>query len=378
MRPSLEPVARLQTSAESALLLGPYRVTGEVSPGTWIVAVDPVLRRRVWLLRRGASEPSQARRDVARPGRLRWLQKVETADLTWDAFEAMDGVPFRSLVTGGKRVSWSSLRYWLEDLASELWEARGDGTGPDELSLDHVWIAAEGRAVLLDEPWPSVEPGAESMPVGDIAGQQRFLSTVAAGAESTTLPLHARAVLRNLEQGRFQKLSFLTGTLRGLLDRPAEVSRAIRAGSVFMLPVYIWILTYVGCYQDEWMRRQSDSPGGLALVLLFVVLGIIAVIQLPEWLFRGTASGAIFRLAVVNAKRLADRPTLLKRWVIVWLPLFVPVGLIAWLTGGAMSDAGLVGAAIVLALWLTAVVHAVMHPHRGLHDRLVGTWVVRR
>ena len=146
---------------------------------------------------------------------------------------------------------WSTLRHWLHDLASELWAATGDRTLPAELSLDHVWVTEQGHAVLLDEPWPEVEAPAERIPVGDLAGQQRFLSAVAASVDSTSVPLHARPVLQNLEGGKFEKLSFLTGTLRGLLDRPAEVSRGIRAGSLFMLPLYLWIAVFVGYFHDK-------------------------------------------------------------------------------------------------------------------------------
>jgi len=95
-----------------------------------------VLRRRVWLLRRTSSELPLARRDLARSGRLRWLQKVKTADATWDAFEATPGVPFPSLIEGGKRVPWGALRHWLHDLASELWAATGDQSLPAELKAD--------------------------------------------------------------------------------------------------------------------------------------------------------------------------------------------------------------------------------------------------
>ena len=31
-----------------------------------------------------------------------------------------------------------------------------------------------------------------------------------------------------------------------------------------------------------------------------------------------------------------------------------------------------------LLLWLGAVLQAALDPHQGLHDRLAGTWVVRR
>ncbi len=316
-----------------------------------------------------------ARRNVARSGRLRWLQKLETGEATWDAFEATHGVPFSSLVEEGKRVPWGTLRHWLHDLASELWDATGDQTLPADLSLDHVWIPAEGRAILLDEPWPDVGIPAERIPVGDVAGQQRFLDAVAACVESTGLPLHARPVVQNLENGKFEKLSFLTGTLRGLLDRPVEVSSGIRAGSIFMLPLYIWIAVFVGYYHD---KQWADSLGGIVIISPLVVLGAIALAQLLALPFRSTVSHGIFRLAVVNAKgKPASMSHLLVRWAIVWLPLFLPMSFVALLMNRAESIA-FISALVLLLLWISAAVYAVIHPHRGLHDRLPGTWVVRR
>jgi uncharacterized RDD family membrane protein YckC len=263
VRPSIEAVAQPEIPTDGADALGPYRIIKKMIPGKWIVGSDPVLRRQVWLLQRGTTELSVARRNVARSGRQRWLQKVETAEGPWDAFDATRGAPFSSLVEGGKRVPWATLRNWLYDLASELWAATGDQTLPSELSLDHVWITAQGHAVLLDEPWPTVESPAERIPVGDVAGQQRFLNAVAACVESTSLPLHARPVLQNVKDGKFEKLSFLAGTLRGLLDKPAEVGRGIRAGSIFMLPLYVWIAFFVGRYHD---KQWTDMLGEVVAV----------------------------------------------------------------------------------------------------------------
>ena len=379
VRESIEPEAEWEIPAEGADLLGPYRIIKEIIPGKWIVAVDPVLRRRVWLMKRNSPELSPARRNLARPGRLRWLQKVEAGDVTWDAFEAPEGMPFSSLVEGGKRVRWSRLRYWLSDLAAELWDATGDKTLPAELGPDNVWITAQGRAILLDEPWPDVKIPAEHIEVGDLAGRQRFLNSVAACVQSTTLPLHARAVLNNLALGKFEKLSFLTGTLNGLLDKPADVSRGIRAGSIFMLGGYVWIAVFVGYYQAERIQQWNNSLGWLVMISAMVVLGIIALIQLVELsLFRTTAGHAIFRLAVVNAKgRRADIVTLLRRWAIVWLPLFVPMLLVALLIRKGEPTIAFICALAVLLLWIGAAICAVIFPNRGLHDRLVGTWVVR-
>lgn len=375
VRPSLEPATGPEIPVEGVDSLGPYKIIKEMVPRECIIAADPVLRRQVWLLRRTSSELSLARRNLARYSRLRWLQKVETAEATWDAFEATEGTPFPSLVEEGKLVPWGTLRHWLGDLASELWDATGDKTLLAELSLDHVWVTTQGHAVLLDEPWPGVKTRAECIGVGDLAGQQRFLNAVAACVESTSLPLHARRVLQNLENGKFEKLSFLTGILRGLLNKPAEVSRGIRAGSIFMLPGYIWIAVFVGYYHD---KQWNDSLVGGVIISALVVLGTIALIQLLRLAFRSTVSHSIFRLAVVNAKGgPANRVTLLRRWAIVWLPLFLPMLFVALLIKRAESIA-FISALVLLLIWISAAVYAVIVPNRGLHDRLAGTWVVRR
>jgi eukaryotic-like serine/threonine-protein kinase len=378
-RPAMNPETPSATAKGSAEFLGPFRVLEEIVPGHWMVAIDPVLRRRVWLVRRKENAPSAARQHVARPGRLRWLQKVEGAGGVWDAFEATRGTPFSELVKGDRRVPWGMLRHWLDDLASELLGASKDGTLPKALTLDHVWITAQDRAVLLDEPWPGAPSRAESVSVGDFTGQQRFLSTVAAGVDSTRLPLHARGVLRNLKHGKFEKLSFLTGVLRGLLNKPCEVGKWLRAGSIFMLPVYVWIMVVVGSYTGAKASVWWQSPGGIALAATGILLAIRGLFQLLELPFRTTCSHSIFRLAVVDSEgERAGRGTLLRRWAIVWLPLFVPGALIALLWAKGFPSAAFIAGLVIFALWIGAAIHAVLHPNRGLHDRLAGTWVVRQ
>ena len=380
VRPSIAPLTRPEMPAKGAVSLGPYHVNKELVPGKWIVATDPVLRRQVWLLRRYCSELPLARRSLARPGRLRWLQKVEIGDVIWDAFEATEGVPFSSLVSDGKRLPWSSLRHWLHDVSMELWDATGDKTLPAELSLDHIWITMQGYAILLDEPWPDVETNAETIAVEDFTGQQRFLNAIAECVDSTCLPLHVRGVLANLKDRKFEKLSFLTGILYGLLDKPAEVGKGIRAGSIFMLPVYVSIMVFVGLYSAERGQVWWHSFEWTTIVSAMLVLGAIALIQLIELpFFRTIASHNIFRLAVINAKsQRASRSLLFIRWAIVWLPLFVPMVFVALLIKRAELTAAFVCALAILIPWISAAVYAVVHPNRGLHDRLTGTWVVRQ
>ncbi|MCB9856103.1 MAG: protein kinase [Phycisphaerales bacterium] len=373
-RRAIAPIVECETPAENAEMMGPYSVVSAVIPESWIVAIDPVLRRRVWLLRRNATGPSVARRDVARPGRLRWLQTVESHSATWDAYEAPAGRPLDELARPGRRVPWAAARYWLHDLASELWDASKDQTLPAQLSRDQVWITAENRAVVLERPWPNVDEPADTYSVDSVAGQQQFLFDVARCVDPTSVPLHARPILRNIEAHKFERLSFLTGTIRGLLDFPADVSRGIRAASILVLPLYIWIAFLVGRYHD----KPWDEPAGILIVSTLIVLGAIALLQLLSLPFRCTASQSIFRLAVLGADgRPATFPRLLLRWTIGWGPLLVPAILVALLIH--RSDEFAFGSsAVLLALWLAAAASSIVHPHRGIQDRLAGTWVVRR
>ena len=119
---------------------------------------------------------------------------------------------------------------------------------------------------------------------------------------------------------------------------------------------------------------RIDALYGLSAL---VVLGA-ALVHLLEIPFRSTVSHFIFRLAVINANgEPATISHLLVRWAIVWLPLLVVLSLLAWLLGRAEATA-YVAASLAILLWIGVAGCSVIHPNRGPHDRLAGTWVVRR
>ena len=375
-----QPTLPADTANETRLEaeIGPYQVVRACDSGSWLEAHDPVLRRQVWLLQRTAPGPSDARCSVARPGRPRWLQKVETGESTWDAFESTSGMPFSSLIENEAKVPWSTLRHWLYDVASELWAATADQTLPDQLSLDQIWITTRGRAVVLDQPWPQCDPPAERFSVEDIAGQQRFLGAIAACVDSTSLPLHAQPVLQNLADGKWEKLSYLAGNLRGLVDKPAAVSRGVRAGSILMLPLYVWILIVVAMYTAQTVESSISSLAWFGITTISLVLAARALLQLLELPLGSTCSHSIFGLAVVDAQ--GKRAALSRqffRWAIVWLPLLV-AALCVTLILKTDETTALVVAVLSYLLWISAAVYSIVHPNRGLHDRIAGTWVVRR
>jgi len=80
----------------------------------------------------------------------------------------------------------------------------------------------------------------------------------------------------------------------------AEISKGIRAGSMFMLPLYVCILCFVGSFGGE--IEWYGSAGRLALMGAAAVSTARALFQLLELPFRRTCSHSIFRIAVVNAK----------------------------------------------------------------------------
>ena len=247
------------------VLIGPFQQQRIILEGHWIEAVDPALGRTVWLRKRSSSL-SDARRDVARSTRLRWLQSVHTDSETWDALEAKPGVPLSALVDSDA-ADWRGMRHWLYDLAIELASAAQDETLPEKLSLDQVWITQEGHAVLLDEVYPTTQPNG-TLDVQNTAGQQAFLCAVAVKTRQHTVPIQARGVLDNLASGSFDRLSFLAGNLRSLLTKPARIDRGSRATAMLTVPLFLVATSLISWQASEQSfraaaARWSDEYPGL-------------------------------------------------------------------------------------------------------------------
>jgi eukaryotic-like serine/threonine-protein kinase len=201
--PDIQPVAE----SESMPRIGAYHVLEKLEQGKddqWLLGYDARLLRKIWIhaVPEGTPEVDLRLRSLRRIGRLRWISGRRSADENWDAYEAPAGAPLLDLAA--KPQSWEFVRFWLLDLAEELAASAKDGTMPKTLSLDRVWINAEGRAKLLDFPAPGLN---DSKRIAGASGPELFLFEVAAvalegrrnrPAEDTitaAIPLHARQFL---------------------------------------------------------------------------------------------------------------------------------------------------------------------------------------
>jgi eukaryotic-like serine/threonine-protein kinase len=222
------------------------------APGTVVRGIDSSVRRNMWIHICEADSPPvpDERRNVSRPGRLRWLRGARGANLSWDGYEAIEG----SHLETGSITDWRSVRLLMLNLLDEIADPRSRGTIVT-LSLDRIWIAATGRAVLLDFPADriqGVERGAgaahqiadyrKEYDPSNPADVQAFLEEFAHAAMGDSvrqpLPLHASRLLRDFGDRRYVTIEEIVGALSGILERDVRITRfngAIRT-AILVIP----------------------------------------------------------------------------------------------------------------------------------------------
>ena len=172
---------------EGSERIGPYIVPAgtatAVAARTLIGAFDDRLQRRVWIEQLPSGTPAlpALRRDLGRSTRLRWLAGRRDGAECWDAYEAIDGESFVAAAATPR--SWSRVRHWLSDLASEISAGVNDGSLP-RLSPDRLWLGRDGHLRLCE--W-SVAPDGDRAsepdpPSSDLAEAQRFIYGVGVAA----------------------------------------------------------------------------------------------------------------------------------------------------------------------------------------------------
>jgi eukaryotic-like serine/threonine-protein kinase len=172
--------------------IGPYVIRGVVRSEhehTILLAQDPTLERPVWIILRGRQSAPlpPARRALNRRARPRWIGGGDEPDGRWDAFTAPAGVPLTELVRA-EALPWRDVLPMLRDLAEELQIAMDEGSLPRRLSLDQVWVQADGEVQLadsLEEP-RQVAPAPPAAEAGPSAAESRAVPPIPATGTSTS------------------------------------------------------------------------------------------------------------------------------------------------------------------------------------------------
>ncbi len=240
--------------------LGSFLVRGALRWGPAeqvLLGEDPGLSRDVclWLRPATAAAVGPVRRDLARPARLRWLTCGRDGERQWDAFVAPVGSPLADLVAGDRRLGWRETRLLLQQLAEELAAACADGTLPQTLTLEQVWVGPSAQAQLLDFPLKTAQPPAavDGEDAAETAQERalallRQVAVLALESRPRTpggpprsmrapLPPHAGRILDCLlgVQEPYTQVEQLQADLAGTRTLPAEVTVAHRAAHLAVL-----------------------------------------------------------------------------------------------------------------------------------------------
>lgn len=172
-----------------------------------LLGEDASLGRRVFLWLRPASEPAlpQARRDIGRRTRLRWLGCGTQADLQWDAILAPFGYPLPEFIARGDTMTDVAALNLLKELAGELAASIEEGSLPPTLAVGQVWVESDGRPQLADLPLHSESDDV----ISGSTAEQRALKLLARVAElvrgslagSASLPAPVVAACERLQTG---------------------------------------------------------------------------------------------------------------------------------------------------------------------------------
>jgi uncharacterized RDD family membrane protein YckC len=280
IRPILPPMSESPMATGELAQIGPYHVLAELGrsgEACILLGYDARLLRKVWLRRVPPATPpvAAALRHLARPGRLRWINGRRSDDAGWDAYEASAGQPLLNLVA--TRQDWEQVRFWLLDLAAELKASEKDRSLPLVLSLDRIWITADGHAKLLDFPAPGIHPvGVIESPQGLSPIeflQQAALSALAgrplSGTESRVslldlpLPLYVRGFFQRLEAK--PDAGQICAQLKSLVGKVAAITRRRRSALLALAIGFPILMSVVPLLGGFFLMKR---PGNLEMFAL--------------------------------------------------------------------------------------------------------------
>ncbi|MDR3637820.1 MAG: protein kinase [Isosphaeraceae bacterium] len=371
--------------------VGPYHVRGAVrwEPNRKVLlGEDSTLERMVWIVLRTKESPPPpaARLDLARPGRLRWLAGGEQPEGRWDAYSAPLGCSLADLA-GPAGLPWGDARALLAELAEELELACADGTLPETLSVDQVWVQPDGTIQLVDI--------LDSSPIGPprATDEERSLAllrdtavvALEGGRHRGGRPPYAvrspvpRPVARILDRllgargvSPFETVESFRTALDQVADDPTEVSLAQRALHLGLLIPGLGAGVVAMLYVSHPLRAGRSAD-----------LAWVAIWPLACVVWSGlTRGGLLMRVAKLSLVSEDNRPAGRLRacgraalfWAVPLTLLWIACAQRIWLPRAAWLGWASWGAALAV-LPLYGLI-ALISPGRSWHDYLAGTYLV--
>jgi uncharacterized RDD family membrane protein YckC len=375
-----------------------------------VLAEDPALGRKVWIWRRpGDAVLPEARHQLNRATRMRWLLTVELDDANWECFLAPSGSPLELIRNTPASFDWEISRPLLEELVEEIVASNADGTLPSTPECQQIWIQPTGRLLLVDLPQRAlVSSGAPKDQnlalVRDTA--IALMATPVSGRPGmhdvpVPMPAHARKIMSRLlgeaeyrKSGKpvaepFHKFEEVQQVFQETHDLPMEVSRSLRSHQLMILAAlsHLTMLAPLGWYalsfivlRAHWLKRNDyEIPDMLWAGVMFYMVSILVLWCAWSFLVRG---GLSYRLAGIHLRRTDGRKA--ARWqcalrvLLVWGPI-VCILIAAILVHETVPQI----AKLALAMWLGAVLlipaylwSALRSPSQALHDRILGIYLV--
>jgi hypothetical protein len=411
----------VELSAETILVpetkhyIGPYLELESLRKSTHdelILGYDEKLRRKMWIhvLAAGAPALPDSRRDVTRQGRLRWVNGKRTPEISWDAYEALEGSAFLHYIS--KRNSWILVRRWLIEIIEEIETGLKDRSLLSSVGLDRIWITPKRRAKLLDFPAPGLDPGMKLPESGETAedvtsmrsiriflkqmalsaleGIPRGFDDARMGMPSVPLPLQVRTLMKTLHTEKDASLEDLARLLRSWIDKEditpiTRKFRQTRLGAVVYYLCMMSLLTMMWLPDPFWRAAPEQSLRSLIVLGYVGILGSLsALVCRGGMLLRGQGAAVVSRNGTP-----VSRPRTFVRGLVGWSPMIL-LGLLpsvwnrAWIIS-PLAVKRTVGLSFPLwpSLFLLAVsiagcIWSIVTPERGPHDRIVGTYLVPR
>lgn len=385
--------------------VGPFRVRGAVRWNQWqkvLLGEDSSLGRSVWLAlrKKGSAAPSATRREIARPTRPRWLDGGEQAVGRWDAYVAPTGCSLADFV-GQTGLPWHEARPILVDLADELSAACDEGSLPEDVSTEQVWIQHDGRVQFVDFLATDGvrSPSAPSRIALDLLRDASRLMLEGGRPRPgrrdrrlhAPIPLHARTILDRLfdsDPADWEVRRFRDGLI-SLGDETEEVAPGQRLVEIsvwtlfHVLPIFLLFGGLIALQLETSVHHNFSREliAALKSTAIWSIPALAALWVVWSILSRGGVSLRLTGLALVGDHgRPASRLRCGWRTLLVWaLPLSFAAAGVAfppWMDPGPAVP--LLFYALGLGTLGLYVPLALLHPSRGFHDWLSGTHVVPR